>query len=77
MAKKGPEGAMYAEPVEWISPTGGKFIGNVVINAKIYNGTIWGKLLEQNLLNFKDALGFSKTVFIKTTYFEDNLVNFF
>ena len=68
---------MYAELVEWVSLTGEKFIGNVVINAKIYNGTIWSKLLEQNLLNFKDPLVFSKTVFIKTTYFENNLVIFF
>ena len=34
-------------------------------------------MLQRNLLNFKDLLGFSKTVFIKTTYFEDDLVNFF
>ena len=40
-------------------------------------GTIWGKLIQRNLLSFKDPLGFSKTVFIKTTYFEDDLVNYF
>ena len=38
-------------------------IRNVLINAKIYIGTIWGKLLQRNLSNFKDPLGFSKTVF--------------
>ena len=42
MAKNGREGAMYAEPVEWVSTTE-KLIGNVVINAKIYIGTIWGR----------------------------------
>ena len=68
---------MYAEPVEWVSPTGVKLIGNVMINAKLYIGTIWGKLIQRNLLSFKDPLGFSKTVFIKTTYFEDDLVNYF
>ena len=39
MAKNGHEGAMYAEPLEWVSPTGEKFIGNVVINGKIYSET--------------------------------------
>ena len=68
---------MYAEPVEWVSPTGVKLIGNVMINAKLYSGTIWGKLIQRNLLSLKDPLGFSKTVFLKTTYFEDHLVNFF
>ena len=68
---------MYAEPVEWVSPTGVKLIGNVIINAKLYIGTIWGKLLQRNLLSFKDPLGFSKTVSIKTTHFEDDLVSYF
>ena len=31
--KNNREGAMYAEPVEWVSPTGVTFIGNVMINA--------------------------------------------
>ena len=75
--KKNREGAMYAEPVEWVSPTGVKFIGMMMINAKLYIGTIWGKLIQRNLLSFKDPLGFSKTVFIKTTYFEDDIVNYF
>ena len=66
---------MYAESVDWVSPTGVKLIGNVMINAKLYIGIIWGKLIQRNLLSFKDPLGFSKTVFIKTTYFEDDLVN--
>ena len=35
------------------------------------------KLIQRNLLRFKDPLGFSKTVFIKTTYFEDDLVKYF
>ena len=52
-----------------------KLIGNVVIIAKIFTRTIWGKLLQRNLINFNDPLGFSKTVFIKTTYFEDDLAN--
>ena len=77
MAKNGREGAMYAEPVEWVSTTGEEFAGNVVINAKIFIGTIWGKLLKRNLLNFKDHLVFSITVFINTKSFEDDLVNFF
>ena len=68
---------MYAEPVEWVSPTGVKLIGNVMINAKLYIRTIWGKLIQRNLLSFKEPLGFSKAVFIKTTYFEDDLVNYF
>ena len=55
---------MYAEPVEWVSPTGVKLIGNVMINAKLYIGTIWGKLIQRNLLSFKNPLGFSKTVFL-------------
>ena len=76
MTKKGREDAMYAEPVEGTSPTGQKFIGNVVINAEIYIGTIWGKLIQRNLLNFKESLGFSKTVLMQTTYFEDNLVKY-
>ena len=77
MAKNGREGAIYAELVEWVSTTGEEFAGNVVINAKVFIGTIWGKLLQRNLLNFKDHLVFSITVFIKTKYFEDDLVNFF
>ena len=36
-----------------------------------------GKLLQRNLLNFEDPLGFSKTVFIKITYFEEDLNYFF
>ena len=68
---------MYAEPVEWVLPTWVKLIENVMINAKPYIGTIWGKLIQRNLLSFKDPLGFSKTVFIKTTYFEDVFVNYF
>ena len=40
MKKNGLEGAMYAEPVEWTSPTGQKFIGNVVLSAKNCIGTI-------------------------------------
>ena len=55
---------MYAEPVEWTSPTGQELIGNVVINAKIYIGTIWGKLLQRNLLKFKNPLGLWQTVFL-------------
>ena len=74
--KKGRESAMHAELVEWTSFTGQKIIGNVVINAKIYIGTIWGNLLERNLLNFKDPLGFS-FFFIKTTYVEHDIVNYF
>ena len=77
MTKNERKGAMYAEPVECTSPTGQNFNGNVVIIANIYIGTIWGKLLQKNLLNFKGCLGCSKTVFIKTTYFEDDLVNYF
>ena len=48
-----------------------------MINAKLYIGTIWGKLIQRNLLSFKDPLGFSKTVFIRTTCIEDVLVNYF
>ena len=33
-AKNGRKGAMYAEPVEWVSPAGEKLFGNVVINAE-------------------------------------------
>ena len=43
MAKSGREGALYAKPLEWVSP-----IGNVVIKAKIHIGTICGKLLQAN-----------------------------
>ena len=77
MTKNGRKSAMYAEPVDWTSPAGQKLIRNVVINAKIYIGTIWGKLHQRNLLNFKDPLGFLKTVFIKAKYFEDDLENYF
>ena len=66
---------MYGEPVEWVSPTGVKLIGNVMINAKLFIGTIWGKLLQRSLLYFKDPLRFPKTVFIKTTHFD--FVNYF
>ena len=69
MRKNGREGAIYAEPEELTSPTGHKIIENVVINAKIYIGTIWGKLLQRNLLNFKDPLGLSKTVFYQNHKF--------
>ena len=48
-----------------------------MIIAKLYIGTIWGKLIQRNLLSFKDRLGFPKSVFIKTTHFEDDLVNYF
>ena len=68
---------MYAEPAEWVSPTGVKLIGNVMINEKLNIGTILGKLIQRNILSFQDPLDFSKTVFIKTTYFEDDLVNYF
>ena len=66
---------MYMELVEGVSPTREKLIENEVISAKIYTGKIWGKLLQRNLLNFKDPLGFFETVFIRTTFFEDNFVN--
>ena len=36
MTKNGRKSAMYAELVEWTSPTGQKPIGNKVINVKIY-----------------------------------------
>ena len=69
---------MYAEPVEWVSPTGVKLIGNVMINAKLYIGTVWGKLIQRNLLSFKDPLGFSKTVSYQNhIFFQDDLVNYF
>ena len=68
---------MYAEPVEWVSSTGEDFIRNVVFITKIYIRPIWGQLLQRNLLNFKDPLVLLKTVFIKTTYFEYVLVNYF
>ena len=48
-----------------------------MINAEIYIRIIWGKLIQRKLLSFKDPLGFSKTVFIETTYFEDDLINYF
>ena len=60
---------MNAEPVEWVSPTEVKFIGNVMINAKLYIRTIWGKLIQRNLLSSKDPLGFSKTVFYQNHVF--------
>ena len=63
MAKNVREGAMYAEPVEWVSPLGVKLIRNLVTNAKFYMVSIWGKLLQRSLLDFKDPLGLSKTVF--------------
>ena len=66
MTKNGRKGAMCAEPVEWTSPIGQKFIGNVAINAKIYIGIIWGKLVQRN---FKDPLGFKKTVFYQNHIF--------
>ena len=65
------------EPVEWVSPTGEKPIRNVVINAKIYVEAKCGKLLQRNLRDGRDPLGFSKTVLTKTTFFEDNLENHF
>ena len=77
MEKNNCECAMYVEPVDWVSPTGVKLIENVMINAKLYIGTFWGKLIQRNLLSLKDPLGFLKTVFIKTTHFEDDLVNYF
>ena len=77
MAKNGREGAMYAEQVEWVSPTGGKFIGNLVIIAKIYIGIILVKLPQRNQLKYQDPISFSKTFCIKTTCFEDNLVIYF
>ena len=76
MKKNNRQGAMYAEPVEWVSLTGVILIGNVMINAKLYIGTVWGRLLQKKLLSFRDPLGFPKTVFIKTTHFEDDLVNY-
>ena len=68
---------MYAEPVEWVSSTGEDLIRNVVFITKIYIRPIWGQLLQRNLLNFKDPPVLLKTVFIKTTYFEYVLVNYF
>ena len=53
MEKNGRKGDMYAETVEWVSPTGGKANGIVLINAKTYMGTVWGKLLQTNLLILK------------------------
>ena len=43
MAKYGREGAMYAESVEWFSPTGEKFIGNVLMNGKVYGNVFLQK----------------------------------
>ena len=39
-----------------------------------YREQFGGKPLQRKLLSFKDPLGFPKTVFIKTTQFEDDLV---
>ena len=67
MAKNQREGAMHAEPAEWISTTRQKIIENVV-KSNNYIGIIWRKLVQRNLLNYKDPLSFTKSVFIKTTY---------
>ena len=41
------------------------------------HGNILGEAATKKPINFKNSLAFSKTVFIKTTYFEDNLVKYF
>ena len=50
------ESAMYVEHVLWVSPIGEKHIWCVVIKARIYIGTIWGKLPQKNILRFKEPL---------------------
>ena len=52
MTKNGREGAMYAEPLYWTSPTGQNLNGNVVINAKTYIGTTWRKVATKKLIKF-------------------------
>ena len=73
----GREGAMYAEPVEWLSRTEEELIENVVINAKTYIRTIWGKLQQRILFIFKDALGFLKKCLHQICIFEGDLINYF
>ena len=65
MNKDRREGAMYAKHVERVSPTGAKPIENVVINAKVYIGTVWGKLLQRNLSSRN--LFSKKSPILKTT----------
>ena len=52
MAKNGREGAMYAEPVEFVSLTGEKLIGKVVINAKMFVGTIFWDAATKKPIKF-------------------------
>ena len=50
---------------------------NCVNQCKNLHGNSLGEAATKKPINFKNSLAFSKTVFIKTTYFEDNLVNYF
>ena len=77
MEKNGRKGAMYAEPVEWVLPAGGKIIDNLGIISKNLHRNNLGKAGSKKLLNIEDLLCFSKPVFIKTTYFVDNLEIYF
>ena len=45
---------------------------------KIYIGTTWEKLLQGNIIKFKGSPRFLENCFfIRTTYFEEHLVNYF
>ena len=50
---------------------------NCVNQCKNLHGNSLGEAATKKPINFKNPLAFSKTVFIKTTYFEENLVNYF
>ena len=60
---------MYAKPVEWISSKGEKLTENVVIKAKIYIETIWGKVLQMKLINFKGQSRFLEKCFHQNNIF--------
>ena len=66
---------MYAETLERFSPIGKNVFRNDGINAKIFIER-FGKSATKRILCFKDPLDFSKTVFIKNTKLEDDLVSF-
>ena len=74
------KGVNYVYPVEWINPKGETQKGNIMINAKIFLGTLLIETREANegtWLYFKDPLNQEQTLLYQGATFEVDLVQYF
>ena len=74
MKKNGHKSNIYSELVEWVSlPVDNSL--EMWYYCKNFHHNNLGKAATKKPNNFKDPLGFSKTVLIKSTYFEHDLAS--